>query len=797
MTKKILFFFMLLLCVSSSANNTFRKISGRVVDKNKEGLASSTIHFCLQSDSLKSYHTLSDESGYFQITVPEDNYGVIVSYIGFETYHLSDAVKVVSDVNLGEITLNPLNLTLDEVTVVADMIHRKPEGLLVIPPASITSGRNTLDLLSFIPNVWSSKNGNISINGKHGTIVMVNDRILKLSGNELNDYLSNLNAENIKSIEVVLNAGSRYDASATGGVLKINLKKLINEGLKGSASFRYNFQDETNPTAANPNAMFEYRKNKFSAYTNLSYQRNKSAQKNNEIIQYHNDTRRIMENDLTGLYKGNYYSMRIGGAYDINEKQYIGLDFDASKSSGIDNFETSSTIQSLNEDIRSRSLYKTDNKKDFYNISLNYRIKLDSMGSSLLVVADHLYSKRNAKEENNLIEKYIDDRDSVSDMNSHTLATTSNYSARADFNKQFSQQFRLEAGAKYSNSHIDTDLEYVYSVPEADSNDRYLYREAVLAGYLGVYYTHSRLDLSGGLRMENTRLSPSSYTNPDQDKKQNYTDFFPHADVSVFFDQKKNVMLTASYRRKISRPGFGQLNPYRMRLNSNSYVVGNPQIKPSYMNDYSLTGVLFTSHSLTVGFSETKDGVSQLIIPDKSDNNIILTQYTNMGKELTYYASLSSSYNILKNWRIMGDFTWFRSENSYQDYQFNNNGYAVRINTMLTLPCKINAQASYAHSKMSQSIWKFDPFGSFDINLNKTFLRDKLSVSASVSNIFDNNKPILKGVTDQEGFVKKTFEQRTGGMMRTYSMTVRYQFQLGKNVKATKINAGNQEIRSR
>lgn len=797
MLKKLLTLFAtLFVCVSLSANNTPHKVSGRVVDANKEGLAFSTIHFYLQSDSLRPYNTLSDESGYFEITVPQDNYGVIISYLGFETYHSPHKVKVISDTNIGEIVLNPLNLTLNEVTVVADMIRRKSEGLLVIPQASITTGRSTLDLLSFIPNVWSSKDGNISINGKQGTLVMVNDRILKLSGNELSDYLSNLNAEDIKSIEVVLNAGASHDASASGGILKINLKKQSTEGLKGSASFKYNFQDETNPTRSNPSSSLEYRKNKFSAYSNLSYQKSKLAQENNEFIQYYNEAQRTMENELTGLYKGDHYSARIGGAYDIDEKQYIGLDFDVTTSPGKEHFETFSTIKSQNENTRSYSLYNTDNKRHYYNISLNYHIKIDSIGSSLLVVADHLYNKRNDKEDNNLIENYADGRGSVSDMNSHTLATTNNYSVRTDLSKYINQQFRLEAGGKYSYSQIDTDLEYVYS-NEADLTDRYLYREAVLAGYLGAFYTYNRFDLSGGLRMENTRLTPKSYSNPDQDKNQNYTDFFPHADVSFAFDKKKNVMLTGSYRRKISRPGFSQLNPYRMRLNSNSYVVGNPQMKPSYMNEYSLTGVLFGNHSLTVGFSETKDGVSQLIVPDESDKNIILTQYTNMGKELSYYVAFSSSYSLLKNWRIMGDFVWFRSENSYKEYQFNNNGYNIRVNNILTLPYKINAQVSYTHSKMTQSIWKLESNGSFDINLSKTFMGDKLSASASVTNLLDNNKPILKGVTDQEGFVRKSFEQRTGNMMRTYAMTIRYKFQLGKNVRATKINAGNQEERAR
>jgi outer membrane receptor protein involved in Fe transport len=77
------------------------------------------------------------------------------------------------------------------------------------------------------------------VNGRGGTQVIVNDRVLKETGEELVAYLENLKAEDILKIEVIPYAGAEYDANATGGVIKITLKKQREEGLEGAVSMRY------------------------------------------------------------------------------------------------------------------------------------------------------------------------------------------------------------------------------------------------------------------------------------------------------------------------------------------------------------------------------------------------------------------------------------------------------------------------------------------------------------------------------------------------------------------------------
>ena len=79
-----------------------------------------------------------------------------------------------------------------------------------------------------------SDEGNVTVYGRSGTQIMVNDRLLRESGTELVTYLQSLQASDIQKIEVIPFAGAEYDANAKGGIIKITLKKLREEGMEAT-----------------------------------------------------------------------------------------------------------------------------------------------------------------------------------------------------------------------------------------------------------------------------------------------------------------------------------------------------------------------------------------------------------------------------------------------------------------------------------------------------------------------------------------------------------------------------------
>ena len=99
----------------------------------------------------------------------------------------------------------------------------------------MSKGKNISQVLQTAPGVWLDRR-TLSVLGKSGTQVYINDRRVKMTGERLYNYLQSIPASTVTSVEVIPVAGAEYSASFGGGVIKINLKKQNTDGHNGSAS---------------------------------------------------------------------------------------------------------------------------------------------------------------------------------------------------------------------------------------------------------------------------------------------------------------------------------------------------------------------------------------------------------------------------------------------------------------------------------------------------------------------------------------------------------------------------------
>ena len=98
------------------------------------------------------------------------------------------------------VRLLPLNNSLQEVTVSAHTlpVERKRGKTIVNVDASVTNtGSTVLEVLERSPGVTVDRNGGITLNGKAGVLVMIDDRPTYLSGEDLNNMLSSMSAHAI------------------------------------------------------------------------------------------------------------------------------------------------------------------------------------------------------------------------------------------------------------------------------------------------------------------------------------------------------------------------------------------------------------------------------------------------------------------------------------------------------------------------------------------------------------------------------------------------------------------------
>jgi hypothetical protein len=117
-----------------------------------------------------------------------------------------------------------------------------------------SQGMDGVQALDTTPQIKVDENAGISMVGKSGVAVMVNERMLNLSGSELINYLRSLRSENIEKIEVITAPPAKYEAQGNSGLINIVLKKNQNLGWNGSLTtslFQTTYTGNSNSATVN------------------------------------------------------------------------------------------------------------------------------------------------------------------------------------------------------------------------------------------------------------------------------------------------------------------------------------------------------------------------------------------------------------------------------------------------------------------------------------------------------------------------------------------------------------------
>ena len=110
-------------------------------------------------------------------------------------------------------------------------------------------------------------NDQVSLVGKGAVNVMINDKLVQLSQDDLSNYLKSISSDQISKIEVITNPPAKYDAQGNNGLINIVLKKVNAKGFNGSANTV--FTQAAHPTAS-AGGNISYRKDKIAIYSNFN-----------------------------------------------------------------------------------------------------------------------------------------------------------------------------------------------------------------------------------------------------------------------------------------------------------------------------------------------------------------------------------------------------------------------------------------------------------------------------------------------------------------------------------------------
>lgn len=225
-------------CVSLAQDNRgagpkIGKLSGKVVDAaSKQPVEYATISVLSRRDSSLVTGTVTDMQGSFVLEqIPAGAYRVKVSYIGYRTSTKDNLVisQQTPQHDLGTIRLNASAQALDEVVVSAEQPvfeQSIDKRVFNVEKSIVTQGGSATDILETIPSVAVDVDGNLSLRGSGGVVVLIDGKPSSLTGADRSAILEQIPANAIESVEVITNPSARYDADGMSGIINIVLKKI-------------------------------------------------------------------------------------------------------------------------------------------------------------------------------------------------------------------------------------------------------------------------------------------------------------------------------------------------------------------------------------------------------------------------------------------------------------------------------------------------------------------------------------------------------------------------------------------
>ncbi len=243
-----LLFSLSLLALKSNA----QQVTGTAKDTDGKGLNGVTISLIKDSTVVKLAAT--NETGIYQFSnVLNGIYHIQATYVGHSAITSKAFTVSGADVSVDDILLTKASGELKGVTVTASrpLVEMKADKMIVNVEGTINAtGSDALELLRKSPGVQVDKDDNLSVSGKNGVQVYIDNRPTPLAGQDLANYLKILQSSQIEAIEIITNPSAKYEAAGNAGIINIRLKKNKSFGTNGSVNAMICIQNKAFPSCA-------------------------------------------------------------------------------------------------------------------------------------------------------------------------------------------------------------------------------------------------------------------------------------------------------------------------------------------------------------------------------------------------------------------------------------------------------------------------------------------------------------------------------------------------------------------
>ena len=756
----------------------------KIANQKKEPVAFASVTVINRLDSTQTIKKVADSSGITRFILAKNNqYTVNITSINYQP--IEKGISTSGNQTYFSFIAEPLGKTLETAIITSKkpLMKQEDDKLIVDPENLVEASTSGYEVIEKTPGLFVDQDGNIYISSMTPASIQINGRDMKMSAADVATMLKSLPPNAISKIEIVRTPSAKYDASSSGGIVNVVLKKGVKIGMTGSVN-----GGAQQGTYGNQFIGFNLNNNdgKKSSYLNLNYSKRNSYEKIVTDRLFAPDS--MLSQDANTKYPGSTYFAGYGLNYDAGKKWNI----DFSGNINLNDFNNKTDNQSIIKKIStSQTLTNNLNRVTNNGSSLvigngiETKLKIDSLGSEWANNVFYYYSH------------HTSDQLFSTTFYSPTFSPVGGdgtgdnkrnlFSAKSDLKLKMKKKFTLETGIK-STTHTFKNITNYFRqsgtvrTKDISRTNTFHYNENINSLYLqGSKTVGKDFVIKTGVRLENTNMKGNQIIPRDTSFNIHRTDLFPYIYLS------KSLMKIAGfdlrgylvYRRTITRPGYEQLNPFAKYIDQYLSEVGNPSLRPQFNQNYEANISVDERPILAVGVNDTKDIFTNVVYQSDTSQSQAYRTYDNLGKNKEWYFRglgaippggryffvIGAQYNhnfyqgLYENKPLAfkkGTWTFF----TYQTFKVDKRS-VITLNGFLRL-------------KGQQQFYELTTFGSLNTSINRKFLKEKLTVTLSLSDMFASNKnnfTLNQGSVNASGF--RQSDTRRVGINLRYNFGIR------------------------
>ena len=596
------------------------------------------------ADSTLVVGTTSDEHGGFRLEAPQGTFLLEIHALGYKPFHKT--LTVTGALDLGELLLTEeaKELSAVQVTGRRPIMLRKTDRMVFDATQIAPAASSALDVLRQTPGVNVSDDG-ISLIGKGGVIVLINDKRVRLSGAALIGLLRSYPQSDLQEIQILTTPPAKYEAEGNAGVLNIILKKAKNDFLGGSISPRFGFRRERAMYSLNTN--LNYKKDKVTASLQLG---GGWASYDGFLGTYRTypkqGTFHSSETAFSG--KGPHFNVRAGLDYAFTPELSMGVNVSYSPEKDNTRRENDSRDYRILSskayellrllpgvaDETDKSQYTTANvhlEKTFKSAPQR-RLSWDADYVGYRSLEGRNFTSRGLMPNGTPISGSDFHFDALTDQHTDSYITSLDYTEPLGKGK-------LGFGAKGTWTRTTNRSDYDAKSSMGERHDKITFDEHVYALYADLNQPLSdKWSLRTGLRMEYTHTAGENNGRRLEHLK-SYINVFPTLFLGFNPNDRHAFSLNGTVR--LNRPHFGQLSPFASYENQYSVMRGKEDLRAAKRAQLALGYTFLGALNFQLDGGYLWDGITQVIRLDPKTNE---GSYTHDNAEKTWTFGLENSF---------------------------------------------------------------------------------------------------------------------------------------------------------